>query len=95
MSLYLLLAVVAVLILLLALKLRGPRGRPDLTGPPRPKAFDQAEAARLTELIVRGEEEEASRQMRKVGHDEASARRLIALVKRLGREAEEAREREG
>lgn len=88
MSPYLLVpAVLAVLILLLALKLRGPRGRGDLTGPPRPKAFEPVEATRLTELITGGEEEEALRQMRKVGHDEASARRLIALVKRLGGEA--------
>lgn len=89
MSLYLILPVLAVLVLLLALKLRGPSGRGDLTGPPRPKAFPPAEAARLAELIVRGEkeEEEAFRQMRKVGQDEASARKLIALVKRLGVEA--------
>lgn len=93
MSLYLIPpAVLAVLILLLALKLRGPSGRRDLTGPPRPEAFPPAEAARLTELIVDGEEEEALRQTRKARHDEASARKLIALVKRLG---EEAREREG
>lgn len=81
---YLLLpAVLAVLLLLLALKLRGPGGGRDLTGPPRPEPFDEAEARRLTELIVSGEEEEALRLMRRAGHDEASARKLIALVTRI------------
>lgn len=85
----------AVLLLLLALRLRGPGGGRDLTGPPRPGPFGEAEAARLAGLILGGEEEEALRLMRRAGHDEAGARKLIALVTRIGDGAEEGREREG
>jgi hypothetical protein len=93
---YLLLpAVLAVLLLLLALRLRGPSGGRDLIRPPGPEPFSEAEATRLTELIIRGEEEEALRLMRRAGHDEASARKLIALVTRIHGAAAEAREREG
>jgi hypothetical protein len=92
---YLLLpAVLAVLLLLLALKLRGPGGGRDLLRPPRPEPFTETEAVRLTELIVRGEEAEALRLMRRAGHDEASARKLIGLVTRINGAAAEAREGE-
>src|SRR5687768_5711324 len=94
-SVLLVAAASAVLLLAVALKLRGPRGGRDLIRPPRPQPFGEAEAASLTELIVRGEEEEALRRMRRAGHDEASARKLIGLVTRLSDAAEEAREREG
>ena len=86
MSPYLLLAVLAALILLLALKLRGPSGGRDLTGPPkrRPRAFSPAEAERIGELVMRGEKDEALRLMRAAGHDEAGALKLIGLIERLG-----------
>lgn len=97
MSWSLLLTAAGALVLLLAvgLRLRGPAGGRDLVRPPRPKPFGEAGAERLAELILSGEEEEAFRLLRKAGHSEASARKLIALVKRLGGEGEGAREREG
>lgn len=80
----------AVLLLPLALRLRGPRAGRDLTGPPRPKPFSRGEAARIGELVARGEEEEALRLMRAAGHDEAGARRVIDLIARLEAEGGEA-----
>jgi hypothetical protein len=77
------LAAAAVLLLILALKLRGPS---DLTGPPKRKRrrFSAAEAGALAELVERGEAEEAVRRIRAAGHDEATARRLVGLIERLG-----------
>ena len=74
----------AALLLLLALKLRGPRAGRDLPGPPRPKPFTRAEAERIGGLVARGEEAEALRLMRAAGHDEAGARKVIDLIARLG-----------
>lgn len=75
----------AVLLLVLALKLRGPGGGRDLTGPPRrkPRHLSHEELDRLTALVGRGEEEEALRQLRGAGYDEAGAGRLVRLMVRL------------
>lgn len=80
------LAAAAALLLLLALKLRGPGGPSDLTGPPgrKRRRFSAAEAGALAELVERGEAEEAVRRIRAAGHDEATARRLVGLIERLG-----------
>ncbi|HET9638687.1 MAG TPA: hypothetical protein VFP12_05735 [Allosphingosinicella sp.] len=79
----------AVLLLVLALKLRGPGGSRDLTGPPkRRRRITAAEARRLAELVGRGEAGEAQRLIRQAGVDEAEAERLVALVARLEGAAE-------
>jgi len=75
-------AAAAVLLFLLVVKLRGG-GRRDLLGPPGPKVFDPSEAARIGELMARGERDEAIRLIRQAGHDEAAALRLIGLIERL------------
>lgn len=74
----------AALLLLLALKLRGPGAGRDLTGPPRARPFTPDEADRIGELVARGEEAGALRLMRTAGHDEAGARRVIDTIARLG-----------
>lgn len=85
---WLLVAAGAALLLLLALRLRGPRGGGDLTGPPkrRGRTFSAAEAGRIGDLVARGEREQALRLIRDAGHDEETARRLIGLVERLAPE---------
>lgn len=82
------LAAAAVLLLLLALKLRGPRVGRDLTGPPRPKPrrMGAFEARRLADLVDRGESGEALRLIREAGYDDAAARKLVRLIERLGGE---------
>jgi hypothetical protein len=80
---WLLAAGAAALVLVLALRLRGPGSGRDLTGPPRGRSFTPAEAARIGELVARGEQDEALRLIRAAGHDEAAARKLIGLVERL------------
>lgn len=83
-------AVAAALLLLLALRLRGPRGGRDLTGPPRPKRkrIGSAEAARLVELVERGEQAEALRLMRGWGYGEEDGRKMLRFVARLEGKAE-------
>jgi hypothetical protein len=78
-------AAVAALLLLLALKLRGPGGGRDLTGPPkrRRRRLTAEETARLRRLVAAGDEAGALRLIREVGHDEAQAARLLALAARL------------
>jgi hypothetical protein len=75
----------ALLLLLLALKLRGPRNRTDLTGPPkrRGRAFTAAEAERIGELVAGGERAEALRLIRAAGHEESEALKLVELIERL------------
>ena len=75
----------AVLLLLLALRLRGPRNRTDLRAPPKPrkKRITPDEARRIGALLARGDEAEALRLIRRAGHDEAEARKLAALAARL------------
>ena len=76
----------AILILaMLALKLRGPLGRTDLTGPrkPKPRRLSRDEMDRLTALVGGGGEEEALRQLKGAGYDEAAARQLIGLMAKL------------
>lgn len=75
----------AALLLLLALKLRGPGGGRDLTGPPkrRRRRITAEEAWRVRKLVARGDESEALRLIRAAGYGEAGARRLVALVARL------------
>lgn len=82
---WLLAAAGAALLLLLALRLRGPRNRTDLTGPPRRrrKRITAAEAKRLGALVARADEAEARRLIRKAGFDEAEAARLVRLAARL------------
>ena len=81
----LLLAAATALILLLGLKLRGPRGRPDLTGPPkrRRKRLSPGDALRLRTLVARGQDDEALRLIREAGYDDADARKLIGFIARL------------
>ena len=73
------------LLLLLGLKLRGPRGRPDLTGPPkrRRKRLSPGDAGRLRALVARGRDDEALRLIRELGYDEADARKLVGFIARL------------
>ena len=81
------------LLLLLGLRLRGPGGGRDLTGPPgrSKRSFTPAEAGRLADLVGRGDSAEAVRLIRAAGHDEAEALRIVALIERLmGRDGEAA-----
>ena len=75
----------ALILAVLALKLRGPRDRGDLTGPhkPKPRLLSREEMNRLTDLVRRGEEEEALRQLQSAGYDETASRRLVALTAKL------------
>lgn len=75
----------AVLLLLLWLRLRGPSGGRDLTGPPGRirRVFTPDEAGRLAELVERGRSAEAVRLIRAAGHDEAQARKLVGMIERL------------
>jgi hypothetical protein len=75
----------AALLLVLALKLRGPRGGRDLTGPPkrRRRRISADALARLRRLVAAGDEAGALRLIREAGHDEAEAARLLALAIRL------------
>lgn len=81
----------AALLLLLGLKLRGPRGRPDLTGPPKRgrKRLSPGDARRLRTLVAQGREDEALRMIRALGYDEADARKLVRFVARLTETEEE------
>ncbi|HEX8625829.1 MAG TPA: hypothetical protein VF782_12255 [Allosphingosinicella sp.] len=74
----------ALLILALALKLRGG-GRGHLLGPPRPKPrhLPHAELDRLTELVGRGGEEEVLRHLKAAGYGGRRASRLVRLMARL------------
>lgn len=85
----------AALLLLLALKLRGPSGGRDLTGPPkrRGRVFGPAEAGLIADLVASGERAEALRLMRRAGHEEAEAVKLIALVERLAGDGDGAGEK--
>jgi hypothetical protein len=73
---------VLLLLLVLALKLRGPRGGDDLIGPRkrRKKRISIGESSRLIELVSAGDEEGALRLFREAGYDEAEARKLLALA---------------
>ena len=67
------------------------RGRGDLIAPPgrRPRRLSQGEMERLMDLVGRGEEEEALRQLKAAGHDEAESRKLLGLMSRLAADGEE------
>ena len=73
---------VLLLLVLLALKLRGSGGGDDLMGPRkrRPKHISPGEAGRLLELVEAGDEEAALRMIRQHGYEEAEARKVLALV---------------
>ena len=73
---------VLLLLLVLALKLRGSGGRDDLMGPRkrRRKRISPGDAGRLIELVAAGDEEGALRVFREAGYDEAEARKLLALA---------------
>lgn len=75
----------AILLLTLALKLRGPRNRTDLRAPPRrkPRRISVAEVKRLGALVADADEEGALRAIRRAGYDEAEARKLVRLIARL------------
>lgn len=77
-------AALAALLLLLFLKLGGGGGR-DLLGPPKrkPRHLPREELDRLTELVGRGEEAEAVRQLKAAGYSEEQAKRLVWLMARL------------
>jgi hypothetical protein len=79
------LAILVALFLLLALKLRGPRNRTDLSRPPRPKRprFTKDDVRRLGALLARGDESGVLRLIRQAGYDEAEARKLVDLAARL------------
>ena len=78
-------AVVLLLLVVLAFRLRGPRGRDDLMGPRkrRPKRISPGDAGRLLELVEAGDEEGALRMIREHGYDEAGARKILAMVARF------------
>ena len=85
---FLLLAAGAALVLLvLAAKLRGG-GRGDLMGPPKrkPRHLPREELDRLTELVGQGGAEEAVRQLKAAGYDERGAKRLVWLMTKLTEE---------
>ena len=73
---------VLLLLLVLALKLRGSRGADDLMKPPkrRRKRIWPGDASRLIELVSAGDEEAALRMIREAGYDEAEARKLLAVA---------------
>ena len=73
---------VLLLLLVLALKLRGSRGGDDLMGPRqrRKKRISIGDSSRLIELVSAGDEEGALKIFREAGYDEAEARKLLALV---------------
>jgi hypothetical protein len=73
---------VLLLLLVLALKLRGPRGGDELTGPRkrRRKRISPGNASRLIELVSAGDEDAALKMIRDAGYDEAEARKVLALV---------------
>ena len=74
--------IVLLLLVVLALKLRGSGGGDDLMGPRKRgrKRISPAEAGRLLELVEAGDEEGALRRIRELGYDEAGARKILALV---------------
>ena len=73
---------VLLLLVVLALKLRGSRGGDDLMGPRKRgrKRISPGDAGRLLELVSAGDEEGALRMIREAGYDEAGARKILALV---------------
>jgi hypothetical protein len=75
----------AALLVLLALKLRGPRNRADLRAPPRrrKRRFTADEMKRLGALVARTDGGEALRLIRKAGYDDVEAGRLVRLIARL------------
>lgn len=83
-SALLLAALAAAAVLVLVLKLRGG-GRGDLIGPPKrkPRRLSHKELDDLTELVGRGGEEEALRQLKSAGYEEAAARRLLWLMAKI------------
>lgn len=82
-SVLLLAAAGAAVLLVLVAKLRGGRG--DLLAPPgrKPRRLSRGEMERLMELVGRGEEEEALRQLKAAGYEEAASRKLLRLMARL------------
>lgn len=82
---WLIAAAALLLLAVLALKLRGPGGRTDLTGPrkPRPRRLSREEMDSLTALVAGGGEEEAARRLQSAGYDEAAAGQLIRLMAKL------------
>jgi hypothetical protein len=76
---------VFLLLVVLALKLRGSGGRDDLMGPGkrRRKHISPAKAGRLLELVEAGDEEGALRIIREHGYDEAEARKVLAMVEKF------------
>jgi hypothetical protein len=72
-------------ILLLALKLRGPRDARNLMAPPKPKRkrLTPDDASKLQALVGEGREDEALRLIKSLGYEEAAARKLIAFITRL------------
>ena len=79
------LGAVLLLLVVLALKLRGSDGRDDLMGPRkrRRKHISPGEAGKLLELVEAGDEEGALRMIREHGYDEAEARKILALAAKV------------
>ena len=79
------LGVVVLLLVVLALKLRGSGGGDDLMGPRKRgrKHISPGEAGKLLELVEAGDEAGALRMIREHGYDEAGARKILALVARF------------
>lgn len=90
-SILLLSAAGAAALLVLALRLRGPR-RGDPTAPPKPKPrhLPHEELDELTALVGRGGEEEARRRLKSAGYSDAQVRRLIWLMTKVAEADSEA-----
>src|SRR5687767_4179809 len=73
---------VLLLLLVLALKLRGSSGGDDLIGPRKRgrNRISPGDAGRLLELVSAGDEEGALRMIREAGYEEPEARKVLALV---------------
>jgi hypothetical protein len=80
-------AAALVLLLLLGLRLRGPRGGPDLTGPPkrRRKRLTVRDSRRITTLVAGGKGGEAMRFIREAGYDDSDAARMVAFIETMER----------
>lgn len=79
------LGVVLLLLVVLALKLRGSGGGDDLLGPRKRgrKSISPGTAGRLLELVEAGDEEGALRIIREHGYEETDARKVLAMVEKF------------
>ncbi|MFL6844512.1 MAG: hypothetical protein ACJ8ER_06490 [Allosphingosinicella sp.] len=81
----LLAAAAAALLLALGLKLRGPRGGADLTGPSkrRRKRLTVRDARKITALVSEGKGGEARRFIREAGYDDSDAGKMVAFIETM------------